>query len=260
VDLNLTGRKALITGASKGIGKAIAEQLAEEGCDLCLAARSGDELEALRDELVAKHGVVVQTFASDLSVSANMHDLAEACADTEILVNNAGAIPGGSLADVDEQRWRAAWDLKVFGYINLTRDMYAHMKARGSGVIVNVIGTGGERPTATYIAGAAGNAALMAFTRALGGASPDDGIRVVGINPGPILTDRLEGLLQIWAADKLGDSERWREMMQPMPFERAGTVKECATMVAYLASDLSAYTSGTVITIDAGAVNRGTLV
>ncbi len=260
MDLNLGGRKALITGASKGIGRAIAEQLAEEGCDLYVAARTGEELETLSEDLSAKYKVTVQTFALDLSVSANMCRLAKACADIDILVNNAGAIPGGSLADIDEERWRAAWDLKVFGYINLTRDVYANMKERGDGVIVNVIGTGGEMPRASYIAGAAGNAAIMAFTRALGGSSPDDGIRVVGINPGPILTDRLEGLLKTWATDQLGDEARWQELMHPMPFARAGTVEECATMVAYLASDLSAYTSGTVITIDAGSVNRGSLV
>ena len=260
MDLNLGGRKALITGASKGIGRAIAEQLAEEGCDLYVAARTGEELETLSEDLSMKHKVMVQNFALDLSVSANMRLLAEACADIDILVNNAGAIPGGSLAEIDEARWREAWDLKVFGYINLTRDVYANMKERGNGVIVNVIGTGGEMPRASYIAGAAGNAAIMAFTRALGGSSPDDGIRVVGINPGPILTDRLEGLLKTWAADQLGDAARWQELMHPMPFARAGTVEECATMVAYLASDLSAYTSGTVITIDAGSVNRGSLV
>ncbi len=260
MDLNLAGRKVLVTGASKGIGRSIGAYLADEGCHLYLAARTDSELQSLKAEINAKHDVEVTTFAMDLSVSANMQALAQACADADVLVNNAGAIPGGRLDEIDEQRWREAWDLKVFGYINLTRSMYAYMKARGAGVIINVIGNGGERPAASYIAGSSGNAALMAFTRGLGGDSPEDGIRVVAVNPGPILTERLEGLLQKSANDQFGDADRWQELLEPMPFGRAGTVDEIATMVAYLASDLSAYTSGTVVTIDAGWVYRGRLV
>lgn len=260
MDLNLGGRKALITGASKGIGRAIAVELAREGCDLYLAARTGHELASARDELEAEHAVSVTIFPLDLSVGENMKKLAEACQDTDILVNNAGAIPNGSLEEIDEARWREAWDLKVYGYINLTRHLYPRMKARGRGVIVNIVGNGGERPAANYIAGATGNAALMAFTRALGGDSPNDGIRVIGVNPGPILTERLEKLLRKSADDRLGDAERWRELMEPMPFGRAGTVEEVATMVGFLASDLSSYTSGTIVTIDAGYVYRGPLM
>ena len=260
MDLDLGGRKVLITGASKGIGRAIAAQLAREGCDLYLAARTEHELVSARDELEAAHGISVRVFPLDLGLSENMSKLAEACQDADVLINNAGAIPGGTLAEVDEGRWREAWDLKVFGYINLTRHLYPRMKARGRGVVINVIGNGGERPAGNYIAGAAGNAALMAFTRALGGDSPNDGIRVVGVNPGPILTERLEKLLRKSANDRLGDAERWRELMEPMPFARAGAVEEVATMVAFLASDLSSYTSGTIVTVDAGYVYRGPLM
>jgi NAD(P)-dependent dehydrogenase (short-subunit alcohol dehydrogenase family) len=260
MDLNPKGRKVLITGASKGIGRAIAAQLAGEGCDLYLAARTGHELVSARDELEAAHGISVGVFPLDLSDSENMRKLAEACQDTEILVNNAGAIPNGTVEEIDEARWREAWDLKVYGYINLTRHLYPLMKARGHGVIINIIGDGGERPAANYIAGAAGNAALMAFTRGVGGDSPNDGIRVVGVNPGPILTERLEKLLRKSADDRLGSAERWRELLEPMPFGRAGTVEEVATMVGFLASDLSSYTSGTIVTIDAGYVYRGPLM
>ena len=260
MDLNLGGRKALITGASKGIGRAIAKQLAEEGCDLYLAARTESELQELQDELPTAHGISVEIFALGLSVSANLQILADACGDADILINNAGGIPNGTIEEVDEARWRATWDLKVFGYINLTRHFYTKMKARRSGVIINIIGNGGERPAANYVAGSTRNAALMAFTRAVGGDSPEDGIRVLAINPGPVLTERLEGLLRKSAADRLGGAEKWEELVAPMPFGRVGTVEEIATMTAFLASDLSAYTSGTVITIDAGWVYRGPLM
>ena len=256
MDLGLAGRRALVTGASKGIGLACARRLAGEGCDVVLVARTASDLEAAAASLRAAHNVSVMTHAADLGDSANVDALAAAFPDIDILVNNAGAIPGGRLDDVDEASWRAAWDLKVFGYTNMCRRFYALMRARGHGVIVNIIGAAGESLDAAYIAGSTGNAALMAFTRALGGAAPDHGLRVVGINPGPILTDRLETLMRRRAADALGDAERWREGLAGMPFGRAGNVDEIAALATFLASDLSGYTSGTIVTVDGGMANK----
>ncbi len=184
MDLHLRGKRVLITGASKGIGAAAAEAFAEEGCHLRLAARSGDQLKALTERLRAAHQIDATAHVVDLRNPADIAKLAKDAADIDILVNNAGDIPGGSIDKIDEATWRHAWELKVFGYINLTRAVYAQMKARGHGVIVNDIGAAGEKFDANYICGSAGNAALMAFTRALGGKSLADNIRVVGINPG----------------------------------------------------------------------------
>ncbi len=260
MDLRLTGRKALITGASKGIGRATARLLAAEGCDLVLVARTEAALAALRDEIRAQHNVAISLAPLDLSQGEAARGLARDFPDIEILVNNAGAIPGGTLDEIDEARWRQAWDLKVFGYINLTRAFLAAMRARRRGVIVNVIGSAGEKLDAAYIAGSTGNASLMAFTRAMGGAAPDAGVRVVGINPGPVATDRLVTLLRKRAQDRLGDAERWEELVKPMPFGRAAKPEEIAAMVAFLASDLSAYTSGTIVTIDGGSAHRGAVM
>jgi 3-oxoacyl-[acyl-carrier protein] reductase len=256
MDLGLRGRRALVSGGSKGIGLACAEALAAEGCDLVLVSRTAADLQTAEARIRAANNVAVEARALDLSDSANVEALAAEFPAIDILVNNAGAIPGGSLDQVEEARWRAAWDLKVFGYINMCRRFYALMRGRGHGVIVNVIGAAGESPDADYIAGSAGNASLMAFTRALGGAAPADGLRVVGINPGPILTGRLETLLRRRAQDTLGDAERWRETMSAMPFGRAGRVEEVAALVAFLASDLSGYTSGTIVTVDGGMASR----
>jgi NAD(P)-dependent dehydrogenase (short-subunit alcohol dehydrogenase family) len=134
------------------------------------------------------------------------------------------------------------------------------MKSRRHGVIVNIIGSAGEKLDAAYIAGSTGNASLMAFTRALGGAAPDAGLRVVGINPGPVATDRLVTLLKKRAQDRLGDAGRWQELVKPMPFGRAAKPEEIAAMVAFLASDLSGYTTGTIVTIDGGAAHRGAVM
>ena len=242
MDLNLKGKRALVTGGSKGIGRACAEVLAAEGCHVLIAARNP--------------GSAPNAKAIDLSQRGAAETLAAWAGDLDILVNNAGAIPGGDLLKVEEDTWRRAWDLKVFGYINLTRLVYARMKARRNGVIVNIIGGAGEKMNAAYIAGSTGNAGLMAFTRALGGASHADGIRVVGINPGPVKTDRLVTLYRQMAETQFGDAGRYEELFKGMSFGRPGTPEEIASMAAFLASERSAYTSGCIVTIDGGAANR----
>ncbi len=257
MELNLRGRTALISGASKGIGLAAAEALASEGVNLILVSRTAADLEAARAKIMSRWNVNVRVHDYDLSNSANVDKLAAEHPDIDILVNNAGAIPAGDLQAIAEDRWRQAWDLKVFGYINMCRRFYAEMKTRKRGVIVNVLGVAGEKMDRTYIAGTTGNAALMAFTKALGGSAGDDGLRVVGINPGAIATDRLVTIMKTRAQDRLGDENRWEELMKPLPMGRAGTPEEIGVMVAFLASDISAYTTGTIITIDGGAANRG---
>src|SRR6201998_68815 len=256
MELGLRGKKALVTGASKGIGRACAEALAEEGCDVVLVSRTAADLEGARAGIVAKYNVAVRVFPLDLSDSGNVDKLAAECADTEILVNNAGAIPGGNIDAIDEARWRTAWDLKVFGYINMTRRFYALMRERQKGVIVNILGAAGENPDFDYIAGSTGNASLMAFTRAMGGRSPRDGLRVIGINPGPVMTDRLVTWMRTRAQTQFGDAERWTEYMKPLAFGRAAKPEEIAWMAAFLASEKSAYTTGSIITSDGGGAGR----
>ena len=256
MNLGLQGRTALVTGASKGIGFACADCLAREGCGVILVARHEAELAAACERL-SPHGVPVTSYAMDLSDSGNADRLVQACGGVDILVNNAGAIPAGHVDEIDEAQWRAAWDLKVFGYINMTRRFYAAMKARGRGTIVNIVGAGGERVDAGYIAGSSGNAALIAFTRAMGGASAADGIRVTGINPGPVLTERLEILLKQRATSLYGTSGRWCEFLQTLPFGRAATPDEIGALAAFLASDLSGYTTGSMLTVDGGLGARG---
>src|SRR5208282_5210135 len=233
-----------------------AQVLAEEGCDVVLVSRTAADLEAARAVIVAKHNVAVRFYPLDLSDSRNVDRLAAECADTDLLVNNAGAIPGGNIAQIDEARWREAWDLKVFGYINMTRRFYALMAARKKGVIVNIIGAAGDAVQSSYACGSTGNASLMAFSRALGGTAPNDGLRVVGINPGPVETDRMVTRLRREATAKFGDPERWRELTGHMAFGRAASSTEIGNMAAFLASDLSGYTTGTIITVDGGGTSR----
>lgn len=260
MELSLRGRKVLITGASKGIGRAAAYAFAEEGADVYLAVRDEAAMTAMAGEIRDRHQVSATVVATDIRDAAQLQALADRPADIDILVNNAGDIPGGTLDKVDEATWRHAWELKVFGYINLTRIVLGRMTERGSGVIVNVIGTGRERLTHNYIAGSTGNAALMAFTRALGSASPEKGVRVVGINPGAVLTDRVTGMFKSVARERWGDESRYEELLAA---QREGTVSmpsDVADLVIFLASDRARRISGTIVTIDGGAANYHGLV
>jgi hypothetical protein len=253
MELDLKNRTALVTGGSRGIGHGVARLLAAEGCHLHLASRNADDLEAARKKITDAYPVKVTCHALDLSVSDNAVKLARDCGDVDILVNNAGAIPQGAITVLDDQAWRAAWDLKVFGFINLTREIYRSMCARRHGVIINVIGTAGERPSAGYIAGSMANASLMTMSRALGAESPQYGVRVVGINPSATATDRGIVLWRKRAEQELGDAERWRELTKGFPFGRPATVDEVAGVIVFLASDCASYVSGTVLTVDGGA-------
>lgn len=261
MDLNLKGKSALITGASKGIGLATAWAFAAEGVSqLHLAARSADALHRAQDEIATKHGTRVHVHATDLSVTQNAIDLARACSNADILVNNAADSSPGPLDKMSDAEWRASLDMKIFSYVTLTRELYASMKQRGSGVIVNDIGNSGENWDANYIIGSTGNAAMMAFTRAIGGWALDDGIRVVGVNPGPVATDRMVKLMKRRALDWYNDESRWEELFDKYPGKRAARADEVADLIVWLASDRAAYITGTIVTIDGGIASRRSII
>jgi 3-oxoacyl-[acyl-carrier protein] reductase len=259
MDLGLAGRRVLVTGGSQGIGFAVARGFLAEGCSVTIAARDEARLKASVERLAreAKGGARVTGFAIDLSERGAPAALAATHGDCDILVNNAGAIPTGDLFEIDEERWRAAWDLKVFGYINLARAVYQRMRGKPPRAIVNVIGTGAERPQWRYVCGNAGNLALNGFTRSLGGRSIDDGIRVVGVNPGAVDTERWRAIHQGRAAKILGDPARWQEVLsKDRPLGRAATPEEIADVVVFLASDRAGWICGEVVNVDGGALFR----
>jgi 3-oxoacyl-[acyl-carrier protein] reductase len=256
MNLELKGRSVLITGASKGIGLACAQSFAREGADVVITGRDASRLASAADALKAL-GMNVATFVGDLAVAAERDRLFAAHPAVDVLVNNAGAIPGGNLLDLTLERWTEAWQLKVFGYIHLTKLYLDAMKRRGGGVIVNIIGMAGQEPRWDYVCGAVGNAGLIALTKAVGAKSVDWNVRVFGINPSPTRTDRIEALLRKKALDSLGDEERWREGLSALPFGRLAEASEIADLTAMLASPRASYLSGTVIDVDAGQSNKG---
>ena len=243
----LEGKHVLITGGSKGIGRACALAFAAEGCKLHLVARDPGRLEAAREAVLAQHPVEVQVHPADLRDGQAVKRIAAECAAAEILVNNAGDIPGGSLDQIDEAKWWHAWDLKLFGYVNMTREMLANMRARSRGVIVNVIGMAGEKPSWDYICGAVANAGLAAFTKGLGAKSLEFGIRVVGLHPPATRTDRITSLLKTVAKNKYGDESRVDDVLKDGSFGRVIEPEQVADTVVFLASPRASHLSGVVL-------------
>jgi len=242
MDLGLKGKSVLVTGGSKGIGLACAKSFAAEGCRLHLAARDKDRLAQAARSL----GGDVKVHSVDLRDPTALRRLAEECAGIDILINNAGDIPGGTIETLDEAKWRHAWELKVYGFINLTRELYARMKARKSGIIVNVIGMAGETHPFEYICGATANAGLAAFTKAMGKGSREHGVRVVGVHPPSTRTDRIITLMKTAAKAKWGDESRYEELM--------GSViepEQVGDTVCFLASPRAGQLSGVVLNMGA---------
>jgi len=252
MELGLSGKTVLVTGASKGIGKGVARGFISEGCTVHLVSRSPENLEAAAADIAGDDRSRVHLHAMDLSESQSVGELREAVGTPDILVNNAGAIPAGDVQDVGEARWREAWDLKVFGYINMTRAFLEAMEKRGSGVIVNVTGLAADRTDANYVAGTTGNAGLNAFTRAVGGRSLSRGVRVLAVSPGPVATERLVTLMKTRAKGEFGDPDRWQSYLSGLPASRAATVEEVADVVVFMASERASFMSGTVVTVDGG--------
>jgi NAD(P)-dependent dehydrogenase (short-subunit alcohol dehydrogenase family) len=246
MNLGLSGRRVLVTGGSQGIGLAVARGFLVEEAEVTIVARDAARL--------------ARAAAGLAQVAGAAQALADAFADTDILVNNAGAVPTGDIFAVDEARWREAWDLKVYGYVNLMRAMYAHMRGKNPEkrpkVIVNVLGLGGERPQWRYVCGNAANVALAGVTKSLGGRSIDDGIRVVAVNPGGVETERMVAIQKARAARELGDESRWREFFADKPLQRAATPEEVANVVVFLASDKASWVCGGVVPVDGGFLNR----
>jgi NAD(P)-dependent dehydrogenase (short-subunit alcohol dehydrogenase family) len=249
MDLGLKGRNVLITGGSKGIGLACAQRFAAEGCNLHLVSRDQGRLDAARAAVRAQHPVDVTLHAADLRDGQAVKRIAAAAGAVDILVNNAGDIPGGSVLDIDEAQWRHAWDLKVFGYVNMTREVLGGMKARGRGVIANVIGMAGEKPSYEYICGAVANAGLAAFTKGLGAKTPEFGVRVVAVHPPATRTDRIMTLVRSVAKQKYGDESRADEVLASGSFGRVIEPEQVADTVAFLASDRAGQLSGVVLNL-----------
>ncbi len=250
MDLDLSGKVAIVTGGSKGIGRAVALAFLSEGASVLVCARG----QAALDETIAMAGPGaagrIAAAAADLTRGDAIEQVVERCRGTfggvDILVNNAGSTRPGEFMKLSDEAWMEDWSLKFFGYVRMAREVIPLMQQRRGGVIVNVIGTGALRPAAGFMIGGAVNAALNHFTKALADEGAKHGVRVVGVNPGPIMTERLLRFLP-------PGEERDKAMRRSTPLGRAGQPEEVADLVAFLASRRAAFIHGANVTIDGGA-------
>lgn len=251
MDLNLKNKIAIVTGASRGIGKSIAQTLSAEGVKLTLVARSPlDEFSAsLPTESLPLSIDLRQPDAASRVVEATLQKFGR----IDILVNNAGATKRGDFLQLTDDEWTDGFALKFYGAMRLSRAAWTSlMQSKGS--IVNIIGIGGRTGSAEFAIGGTVNAALMNLTKVLADRGIKDGVRVNAINPGSIATERLQTRVNTFAKEKsLPYDEAFTQMAMNLGIARFGEPEEIARAVAFLASPQAAYIHGAVLDIDGGA-------
>ncbi len=258
MNLQLNDKHVLITGGSKGIGLACAEGFLREGARVSLVARNPTGLQQAALALQAIPDARVAVHAADLQnagAAAAALDAAEAgFGPVDILVNCAGAAKRTAPQDLQPEVWHDAMQAKFFSYIHMIDPVVKRMGERGSGVIINVIGSGGKIARTTHLAGGAANAALMLVSAGLAVAYADKGVRINGINPGPVLTQRMTQRMEVDA--KLAASEGRPAPTDPgegLPLGRVADPEEIANMVLFLASPRASYVTGAIIAMDGAA-------
>jgi NAD(P)-dependent dehydrogenase (short-subunit alcohol dehydrogenase family) len=257
MDLGFDGRIVMVSGASKGIGRACAAAFVAEGARVALVSRNQKNLDAALEALPAgKHRA--QAFVADLVDPAQALAVVDAIerelGDVEVLVNCAGAAKRYPPDELDAAAWRSAMDAKFFSYIHPTDVVVKRMAARGRGAIVNVIGSGGRAASPIHLPGGAANAALMLVTVGLASAYGPKGVRVNGINPGQTLTGRVQdGLAAESRMTGLDVAELRRRAEARIPLGRLGTPEEVAQVALFLASDRASYVTGAIVPMDGGA-------
>jgi 3-oxoacyl-[acyl-carrier protein] reductase len=251
VNLGLEGKVIVVTGASRGIGRAIAHTLAGEGARVALVARSRDALIDLERECpdsLAVPADLREPNAADVVTAAVL----ERCGRVDGLVNNAGATKRGDFLSLSDADWADGYALKLFGAMRLTRALWMHLEAtRGS--VVNIAGVGGRTPSAEFTIGASVNAGVMALTKALADRGRDRGVRINAVNPGAIATERLQTRIRAVAdANRSSPEAAAQQMAQDLGIARFGEPEEIARVVAFLLSPASSYAHGAVVDVDGG--------
>jgi NAD(P)-dependent dehydrogenase (short-subunit alcohol dehydrogenase family) len=257
MDLKLTGKTALVTGGSEGIGKGIALGLAREGVDVAICARRKQPLEATANAIAKESGRKIVAIPADLTKDDDTKKFVaqghEALGRVDILVNNAGSAPGGVIEHLSEDDWAQALQLKFMGYVRCLRYVLPLMLKQGGGRVINLIGNDGVKPSYWEIAPGAANAAGQNLTLSLAGQYGKHNISFCAVNPGPVRTERWVGLVKAMSRDmKLSYEQADQLAPGSIPMGRIAEVEEVANLVVMLASPLMHMVNGTMIEIDGG--------
>ena len=261
MDLELRGRTALVTGASTGIGEAVARVLAAEGVAVAIVARTASDLESTAQSIARECDASIVPIAADLS---RLEEVERAAAEAharlgriDILVNNAGSIRMGEFLAMSDDAWTDDWSLKPLSYVRMARTLFPVMTAQGGGRIINVAGLAARNPVPQYVAGGAANAAIVNFTKSLAELGAPHRILVNAVSPGAVRTRRIESRVAVQAA-RSGRSvdEEWARRDAAHPLGRLARPRDVADLVAFLASDRASFINGICVTLD-GGVSRG---
>jgi len=257
MELGLKGKVALVTGGSKGIGKAIARGLAQEGAKVAICARTRALLEATAKEIAAETGGEVFPVAGDLTRAEDAQRVVDSTVShfgrIDILVNNAGAAPGGEILNLTEEDWQTALQLKLMGHVRCSKAAIPHMLKQGGGRIVNIVGNDGVKPVGFEITPSAANAADLAITVALADQYGKHNILVNAINPGPVATERWDYLIGGIAKMRgISFEEAQKRAERSIPLGRICTPEEVANVAVFVASERASFMNGAMITLDGG--------
>jgi len=257
MDLQLSGKTALVTGGSEGIGKGIAIALAKEGVDIAICARRKDVLEATASEIARATNRKIVAIPADLRKDADAKAFIERAHNelgrVDIMVNNAGSAAGGVIEHLTEDDWEKGLQLKFMGYVRCLRYVLPLMVKQGGGRVVNLIGNDGVKPSYWEICPGAANAAGQNLTMSLAGQYGKHGVSFCAVNPGPVRTERWAGLVKAMSRDmKLSYEEADQLAPSSIPMGRIAEVEEVANLVVMLASPLMHMVNGTMIEIDGG--------
>ncbi len=257
MDLGLKGRRALVTGASKGIGRAIAFELATEGANLAICARGSRALEETAEALKAGKGVNVFAGTADVTVDTEVRafvaQAAAALGGLDILVNNAGSALPGTFEEVDEIRWRADLDVKLFAAMRCVRTALPFLKQSPQARIININSIVGRQIAPEYIANSTDRAACLAFNKGLSDNLAKYGILVNSVNPGNVKSQAWGSTLDYFAPDA-ELQEFYAQASRETPLGRVAEAEEVAAVVAFLASKRASYVTGASIDVDGGLV------
>ena len=258
MDLQLTGKVALVVASSKGLGKAIAAQLAAEGCDVMLTSRDAELLEIARQQVAVNAKGKVVCCPCDITRAEDIEALVavtrERLGSIDILINNAGGPPGGGFDQVDDAAWYAAFELNLLSYVRLIREVLPDMKEQG-GRIINVTSASIKQPIPGLILSNVFRMGIVGMAKTLADELAPYNILINTVAPGRIATDRTAYLDQ-FNAEKRGVSKEQvvNEALQRIPLKRYGETEEFAKVVCFLASGASSYVTGSTVTVDGGMI------